>query len=255
MSDAASLGGAGVLVTRPAHQADRLCRLIEAHGGRAVRFPALEIREPRNPEVARALLAAANGFDLLIFVSANAVERAAADLPTPLSPPIAAVGEATARALRRHGLVPSILPLGGADSEGLLAAPALADVTGKRVLIVRGEGGRALLGDTLGARGAAVRHAEIYRRALPAADPAALLAGWRETVDVVTVTSRELLDNLLVLLGDAGRALLLATPLVVISDRLAAAARAAGFGRVTVADSALDEAVLEGVLRALADAR
>ncbi|MCU0235281.1 MAG: uroporphyrinogen-III synthase [Thermoanaerobaculales bacterium] len=255
MSDAASLRGAGVLVTRPAHQADRLCRLIEAHGGRAVRFPAVEIQEPRELESARSLLAAANGFDLLVFVSANAVERAADHLPSPLRAWMAAVGEATARALRRHGLEPSILPVGSADSEGLLAAPGLADVTGKRVLIVRGEGGRPLLGDALAARGAEVRYAEVYRRALPAADPAALLAGWRETVHVVTVSSRELLDNLLVLLGDAGRARLLATPLVVISDRLAAAARTAGFTRVAVAASALDEAVLEGILRALADAR
>jgi uroporphyrinogen-III synthase len=255
MSDAASLRGAGVLVTRPAHQADRLCRLIEAHGGRAVRFPAVEIREPRELENAKSLLAAANGFDLVVFVSANAVDSAADHLPSPLRATVAAVGEATARALRRHGLEPSILPVGSADSEGLLAAPGLADVTGRRVLIVRGEGGRPLLGDALAKRGAEVRYAEVYRRALPASDPAALLSRWRETVDVVTVTSRELLDNLLVLLGDAGRARLLATPLVVISDRLAATARAAGFTRVAVAASALDDAVLEGVLRALADAR
>lgn len=255
MAGVASLGGAGVLITRPAHQADRLCRLVESHGGHAVRFPALEIREPRHPDAARSLLAAANAYDLLVFVSANAVDRAAADLPTPLGPPLAAVGEATARALRRHGLEPSILPVGGADSEGLLAAAALADMTGRRVLIVRGEGGRPLLGDTLTARGAEVHTAEVYRRALPAADPTRLLANWRQTVDCVTVTSRDLLDNLLALLGDAGRPLLLATPLVVVSDRLGAAARAAGFTRVTVAASALDEAVLDGVRRALADAR
>lgn len=244
-----------MLVTRPAHQADRLCRLIEAHGGHAVRFPALEIQEPRNPAPARSELEAANRCELLVFVSANAVDRAASHLPSPLRPAIAAVGEATARALRRHGLEPSVLPVGTADSEGLLAAPPLAAMTGKRVLIVRGEGGRPLLGDTLTARGAEVRYAEVYRRALPAADPRRLLASWRQTVDVVTVTSRELLDNLLALLGDAGRPLLLATPLVVISDRLAAAARAAGFTRVTVSASALDEAVLDGVQEALRAAR
>jgi len=244
-----------VLVTRPAHQAARLCRLIEARGGRAVRFPALEIREPRDPAAARSELEAANGCELLVFVSANAVDRAAPHLPSPLRPAIAAVGEATARALRRHGLEPSILPVGTADSEGLLAAPSLAAMTGKRVLIVRGEGGRPLLGDTLSTRGAEVRYAEVYRRALPAADPRSLLASWRQTVDVVTVTSRDLLDNLLALLGDAGRPLLLATPLVVISDRLGAAARAAGFTRVTVAASALDEAVLDGVQEALSAAR
>ena len=34
-----------VLVTRPAGQAERLCSLIEAAGGEAVRLPALEIHE------------------------------------------------------------------------------------------------------------------------------------------------------------------------------------------------------------------
>ena len=44
MTDSARpLNGAGVLVTRPAHQADRLCQMIEEKGGQARRFPTLEI--------------------------------------------------------------------------------------------------------------------------------------------------------------------------------------------------------------------
>ena len=38
----------GVLVTRPAHQADSLCRLIERYGGVAIRCPALLISEPQD---------------------------------------------------------------------------------------------------------------------------------------------------------------------------------------------------------------
>lgn len=244
------LDGTGVLVTRPAHQADALCALIEAGGGRAVRFPTLEIREPRDPAAAKALLHDADSFDALLFVSANAVERAVPHLPARPRAAIGAVGEATARALRTHGLVPAILPVGPSDSEGLLAAPALAEVRGRRVLIIRGEGGRPLLGNQLVARGAEVRYAEVYRRALPALDAGPLVARWRDEVQVVIATSREVLDNLVALLGTAGLERLRETPLVVVSERLATHARALGIGRIVVADGASDEALLQAACAA-----
>jgi uroporphyrinogen-III synthase len=247
------LDGAGVLVTRPAHQAARLCALVEARGGRAIRFPALEIRDPLDPAAAADLLRAANAFDRVLFVSANAVERAAPHLPRPLRPALGGVGEGTARALRAQGLEPALVPTTSADSEGLLALPGLQAMRGQRVLIVRGEGGRTLLGDALRARGAEVHYAEVYRRAVPTVDPAPLLAIWPEQVQVVVASSREILDNLVVLLGEAGRPLLLQTPLVVVNERTAAHARALGLRRVIVAGGPGDEALVAAACAALAD--
>ena len=244
------LNGAGVLVTRPAHQAEALCALIEARGGRAIRFPALEIREPRDPAAAETLLRAADTFDVLLFVSANAVECAVPRLPTRPRGAIGAVGEATAHALQAHGLEATILPAGRSDSEGLLSAPALEHVRGRRVLIVRGEGGRPLLGDELTARGAEVRYAEVYRRALPALDAGPLVARWQDEVQVVLVTSREVLDNLVALLGAAGLERLRETPLVVVSERLATHARTLGIGRVYVAAGASDGALVRAACAA-----
>ncbi|WP_275576186.1 uroporphyrinogen-III synthase [Aquitalea magnusonii] len=57
-----------------------------------------------------------------------------------------------------------LFPTAGSDSEALLALPQLADVAGQHWLIVRGQGGRALLADTLCARGAQVSLAEVYQR-------------------------------------------------------------------------------------------
>ena len=51
------LTGIGVLVTRPEHQANHLCQLIEAEGGAAVRYPALVIK----PRPDRAAVRAAIG--------------------------------------------------------------------------------------------------------------------------------------------------------------------------------------------------
>jgi uroporphyrinogen-III synthase len=250
--DDCRLNGAGVLVTRPVHQAARLCALVEAHGGRPVRFPALEIQDPLDPGAAEDLLRAANAFDLVLFVSANAVERAAPHLPRPLRPALGGVGDGTARALRAHGLDPTVLPTTSADSEGLLALPALQVVRGRRILIIRGAGGRPLLGDGLRARGAEVHYAEVYRRTVPEIDVAPLIAGWRQEVRVVVATSREVLDNLVTLLGAAGRPLLEETPLVVVNERMAAHARTLGIRRVIVAAGPGDEALVRAACAALA---
>jgi uroporphyrinogen-III synthase len=115
------------------------------------------------------------------------------------------------------------------------------------VLIVRGVGGRPLLGDTLRARGAEVGYAEVYRRLRPAADPTPLLARWRVEVDLVTATSAELLDNLVAMLGESGWPLLRETPLLVISERMAQRANALGFTQVVGAPGADDESVLDAL--------
>jgi uroporphyrinogen-III synthase len=154
-----------------------------------------------------------------------------------------AVGAGTAQELRKLG-VEAIFPTAGADSEMLLALPELAAVAGKRIAIVRGEGGRSLLGDTLRARGAEVRTVECYRRVPPGADAAPLLAALlAEWVDAATVTSAEALDNLLALLGDEGRRRLRETPLFVPHERVAAHARDAGVREAIVAGAADGEMI------------
>ena len=245
------LAGLGVLVTRPAHQSAGLCRLIERCGGRPLALPALEIRPPEEPGEARRLLE--RDWDLLIFISPNAV-RCALSLSAvgqvPDAAPIAVVGQASARALQTAGVQPDLVPE-RYDSEGLLALPELSRVAGWRILIVRGEGGRALLGDTLKRRGAEVHYAEVYRRVRPSVDATPLLARWGRDIQVVTATSVEVLENLALMLGEQGRGLLCATPLVVISERIQQAAARMGIVRVLRAEGAGDEALLKALCRLL----
>lgn len=242
------LKGRGVLVTRPAHQVEGLCRLIEAADGRAVRFPALEIRPTEHPEQARALLA--QSWDWCVFVSANAVEQALGLMGRlRAGARIAAIGQATAQALAAAGYPVDLVPDGRFDSEALLESEAMHQVAGQRILIVRGEGGRGLLGETLQSRGASLAYAEVYRRVRPDLDPAPLIARWTREVDAVVATSGEVLDNLVILLGAVGREWLLATPLVVISPRMVEQARQLGFSRVEVADAAQDAALVAALCR------
>jgi len=244
------LGGRGVLIARPAVQAEGLCRLVEAAGGRPIRFPAIAIEPMADREPARKLLA--QEWDLILFVSRNAVEQALPLFPNrrlPAESQLGVIGAATAQALTLAGRAPDLMPAGRFDSESLLALPELAELAGRRVLIVRGVGGRGLLGDTLVERGARLAYAEVYRRTLSVTDTTPLLTHWRRDVQLVTVTSGEVLDNLLTLIGRNGRDLLLDTPLVVVSGRIGKAATGLGFSRVELADGASDAAMLAALCR------
>jgi len=249
------LAGVGVLVTRPAHQADGLCRLIEQQGGRAHRFPVLEILDPRDPEALRAACENLDSYNWAVFISANAVDRALATILAlrdwPAGTRIAVIGRTSARALEAHGLAADLCPARNFDSESLLALPELQQVAGQRFVIFRGDGGREHLAGALRERGAQVDYVEAYRRALPHADNASLLAQWRAgAVDVAVVTSAESLRNLVEMLGESGGALLRATPLVVVSPRLVPLAELLGFRQApVVAENATDEAVLEALLK------
>jgi uroporphyrinogen-III synthase len=239
------LHGLGVLVTRPPDQAAELCALIDAHGGRALSFPTLTIQLPSAPERAGRLLC--GPADLFVFISPNAVtyaRRLLAGRALTSGARIAAVGSATAKALLEAGFRVDLQPRERFDSEGLLALPDLASLHGQRVVIVRGEGGRALLGDTLQARGADLDYAEVYRRGRPDSDPTALLAQWRQRVDLVSATSAEILSNLVAMLGRPGWPLLGSTPLLVISERMREQAQTMGFARLLVAQNAGSQAIV-----------
>ena len=241
------LAGLSVLVTRPEHQSQGLCELIQAAHGRPVRFPAIQILGPTDKRAARAALRGASRADVLIFVSANAVQYAFPLLPEhlPLNIGIAAVGAATARALSKRGLEPTLVPE-RMDSEGLLALPALQAVAGKSIFILRGNGGRELLPDTLRERGAEVHSAEVYRRVLPERRAAAanLVHGWDQLVDIVVATSNAIVDNLYTLLGSQGARRLQATPIIVVSQRMADHAAERGCKHIHVANSATDADLL-----------
>ena len=251
MAAEAALKGLRVLVTRPAHQAEPLCRLIEAGGGIAMRFPTIEIAPPSDPQALKSAVAQLDRFDLAVFVSPNAVTRAfaaigAGGLPSKLQ--VACVGTGSARALAQHGVSDALIPA-RSDSEGLLELAPLQHMQDKRVAIFRGEGGRELLGEQLRRRGADVIYVECYRRVRPQTDSSALARGFLQRgIDVVTVTSADALRNLHDMIGTAAAALLARTPLVVVSERLRDLAHELGLqGPVLVTTSASDDALVEAI--------
>lgn len=251
------LDGLTLLVTRPAAQADSLCHAIEALGGRAMRFPVIEIAPPRNPVEVHESIERFHTFDVALFISVNAAEQWLEQAPpatTPRNRPrMFAVGAATATVLERAGLGAVVRPQDGADSEALLRLPELGSewVAGRSVLIVRGEGGRDVLARTLTARGARVEHLEVYRRVRPNSDPTQVLSLVRKgEIHCVVVTSGEGLHNLFAMLGQRGDPWLKTVPLIVPSPRIAALGTELGTSRPpVVAAGASDDALVEAILR------
>lgn len=257
-AEAPALAGWQVLVTRPAGVADALCQALAAAGAQVHRAPLLAIEPLPESAVDRAVAQDLDRFDIVIVTSRHAVQHGISRLADcwpqwPAQQRWLAVGAATASALTAHG-IHAEAPA-DARSEGLLGLPALSDVAGRRVLLLTGEGGRGLLDSTLVARGALVTRLAVYRRVADDHAGAALDA-FRHTAGnpgarAVLVTSGDALQNLLRLapwLREDG------SHLVVASDRIGALARAAGFTRITVAASAVDDVLLDTLIHLAGDA-
>ena len=131
------LAGKGIVVTRPAHQAQGLARLIEGAGGRSILFPAIDIRDVEDPGPFTRLIDRLDQFDLAIFISPNAAERAmsliSARRKFPAGLRVATIGGGGVRALEAHGVTGVIAPQGRYDSEALLE---LAEIAGARQVVI-----------------------------------------------------------------------------------------------------------------------
>jgi uroporphyrinogen-III synthase len=219
---AGELKGFGVLVTRPEHQADELAAAIEDAGGEAIRFPVIEI-EPLDADDVQRSLETLPAPDISVFISTNAV---ACGLPylDGDETKVAAIGPTTKSAIESAGRNVDIFPTKGFDSEHLLQEAAFQDVSGRNIRIIRGDGGRELLADTLRDRGARVDYLAVYRRATRNYSPS-LLSGlehrWRGgQVNSVIAMSVDTLGKLLQILPAGARELLGNTPLVTPSARV-----------------------------------
>ncbi len=242
--------GREVLLTRPREQAEPLAAAIAAAGGVALRFPTLVIEPMVECAALDAALRRLHAFDLVVFVSANAAQQAharclALGLPgLTLLRCAAAPGHATATLLGALGVTKVIMPAARFDSDGLIAA---IDESGIRLasgLILRGAdasgdgaagSGREQLAEWLVARGVEVEVVASYRRVarqLAAGEIDSLLA--RRAPDALVVTSSEVGQQLMQLLGDRGRAWLASAPVFVPHERIADCMRALGLSNLHV---------------------
>ena len=243
-----------ILVTRPSPAGEMLVSRLRALGQVAWSFPLIEFTPGRELNTLPERLSAL-GEDYMVFaLSQHAVTFAHAHLQQthaywPLQPRYFAIGRTTALALHTASGIEVRYPLDQEISEVLLQLPELQNIQGKRALILRGNGGRELLGETLVARGAQVEFCECYQRCGKLYDGAQEAMRWHTRgVDTIVVTSGEMLQQLFTLIPLWYREnWLLRCRLLVVSERLANLARELGWQDIQVAENADNDALLRAL--------
>ena len=231
-----------ILVTRPSPSGEELVSRLRALGRVAYHAPLIDFAPggdlPKLPQALQQL----NDGDLVFILSQHSVSYAHSvmgrvGLSWPARLAYYAIGRTTALAMHRI------------SSETLLLLPALQKLEGKQALILRGNGGRELLGNTLSERGAAVSYYECYQRSPVHYDGSEQSAHWqRAGVDTLVVTSGEMLQQLYTLVPDYYRSSwLLRCCLVVVSERLATLAQELGWSTIRVADTADNDALIRAL--------
>lgn len=225
-----SLAGRVVALTRPADRGGGMVARLEAAGAEVLVAPAIEVAAAEDPAPLDAALSGAP-FDLAVFTSVNAVRftfgRLAALGRALRATRLAAVGEATAEALRAEGREPDVVPE-EATAEGLLAALD-AELAGRRVFLPRANRGRDTFPAGARARGAEVTAPVAYRTILrPEAGRSLRPRLEAGTVDAIVFFSPSAVRAVGEGLGADGPALLRRTLVAAIGPTTAAALEAAG---------------------------
>ncbi|ASP37848.1 uroporphyrinogen-III synthase [Bacterioplanes sanyensis] len=235
-----------VVVTRPAGQQQALMEALSQLGVTPLHRPLMRIEALASNATLRQSMIDLDHYQAVIAISRNAAEHGLRwmDEFWP-QPPVGidwyAVGPTTAEVLQQAGLRVR-MPMQQFDSEGLLALASLSAkrVTGTKVLIWRGVGGRETLASVLRQRGAQVDYAELYQRlAVTDQDWPQVLA----SRPLLLLSSSQALDIVSAQVPDLAQRI---AALVVPSERAATQARAQGITTIQAA-SARDEDMLASV--------
>ncbi|SEL76232.1 uroporphyrinogen-III synthase [Kosakonia sacchari] len=243
-----------ILVTRPSPAGEELVSRLRTLGLVAWSFPLIEFTPGRELASLPERLAALTADDMVFALSQHAVTFAHAHLQQlglhfPPQPHYFAIGRTTALALHTVSGIEVRYPHDREISEVLLQLPELQSVQGKHALILRGNGGREVLAETLATRGAEVEFCECYQRCAIFYDGAEEAMRWHTRgVTTLVITSGEMMQQLFSLIPPWYREnWLLRCRLVVASERLAHLARELGWQDIRVADNADNDALLRAL--------
>lgn len=260
------LAGRRILVTRAEHQAGRLSRELAALGAEPVEVPAIRILPPEDFSPLDHALRQLSTYGWMIVTSANTVNAILARIEelgmvSPGSqtwrtmfgpmPRIAAIGPASAKAVRRMGWNVDLVPEKYV-AESLLHA--LGDkLRGQRVLLARSARARDVIPDALRAQGIDLDVMDAYRTEIPHESVSQIQRlfagdGGSTSLDAATFTSSSTVENFLELLREAGQATPPKNlPAISIGPITSASLRAAGWE--PTAEAA--EHTIDGLLQVL----
>jgi hydroxymethylbilane synthase len=244
-SDRPPLQGRRIVVTRPHAQARALADELEQHGATAVLVPLVAIEPVEQSAALRDAVRNLAGYDWVVFTSANGVSALRDLAPDLEHVRVAAVGPATAAAVRELGAEPEFVPE-RFSAEDL--ASGIGSLDGTRVLLPQADIADPHLASSLRAGGAHVDVIAAYR-AVAVEPSGGELAALAQGPDAIVLASGSAARSLAALAesSSAVRETLARSLLVSIGPKTAEAVREAGLPEGIVAD----EATADGIIRAL----
>ena len=203
------LYGRSVLVTRGADQAGEFTSKLERLGARVYGCPTISIEPLASYDELDEAIRELENFHWIVFTSYNAVKHFFArlheqglDTRALGRSSICAVGPKTAAALAPYGVRADLVP-DDYKAEGVVAAFAALDVSGKRILFPKGDRAREVIPAELTRMGAQVQAPTAYANRTPGEIPAEALRALEERqVDCITFTSSSTVQNLARILGE-----------------------------------------------------
>jgi len=232
-----------ILNTRPAHQSHHLTHLIQKAGGTVFELPLFDIK-PISFEPIKI-----DDFDVIIFLSANAVNRFFAINDKKLArSKIITIGPATQHALEKLGFN-SVYSPEFFSSEGIAVMPMLQKISGQSIAIISGSNPKPLLQQVLAERGARIKTIFCYARQpvihhMEVAFPVLK----KNKISVVICTSGESFSHLLKLFEHpTHRKWLLKRTLCVVNNEMKEDAITIGFHSVIQTENATDEAIVRAI--------
>jgi uroporphyrinogen III methyltransferase/synthase len=207
------LFGKKVMVTRALSQAKECSDLLYDYGAETIECPTIEMIPPADTTALHRAIDNIEQYDWAVFTSVNGVtyfmrhlHDRNQDLRVLHNLRICCIGPRTAQELRKHGLIPDVVPE-TFQAEGVIDALAPLGLKGKRVLIPRAEVARDVLPDTLRSLGAEVTVPAVYRTIQPGRDVTWAMEMLRgKEISVITFTSSSTVRNFVDLFGGRDRA-------------------------------------------------
>ena len=234
-----------VLVTRPDERGQQLVEMLAKAGIVAIHLPLFTIEAGAELNELPNKFAKLKADDYVFIVSKSAVDfadKALKDTGFAWRDDLHyfTVGQGTAV----H------YPTSQENSEGVLQLPAMQNLQGKTVLILRGNGGRELLSEQVQQRGANVEIVECYRReplVYNNAEQTSLCK--RAGIQTIVATSGEILTQLLDFVPRNEHNWLKSCQLITVSERISHLAQALGWQNVIVSPRADNQTLLQTLLQ------
>ncbi len=238
-----------VLITRPDTKGQQLAHMLSQQGIASTCHQFFDYQSNASQTHIKQVLEK-HQTPILIFVSVASVTFAnqCIELTKWRYKSIIAVGEATKQALLEKGISRVICPK-EQNSEGVLALSQLQQVTGQQVIIIRGDGGRETIAQSLIARKAQVEYIESYKRVWRNL-PSELVQQWqKDRINCIVITSNALLEKLMSVISAQPSGTLFkwrdACLWIVASQRIADNAKRFGLQQVFNAQSANNKVLSE----------